>query len=54
MKDENGRAIVNKRFPSDVKSINSFPDGIGEAKAKVVMGATSFSEQIPRDPGPAP
>jgi len=46
VKDENGRAIVNERFLSDVRAINAFLDRLGGAEAKVVMEATGFYEYI--------
>jgi len=46
VKDETGRVIVNERFLSDIRSIDSFFDRLGEAEVKVVMEATGFYEYI--------
>jgi len=46
VKDENGKVLVNERFPSDVVSINAFLDRLGGAEAKVVMEATGFYQYI--------
>ena len=44
--DENGKVIVNERFLSDVRAINSFLDRLGGTEAKIVMEATGFYQYI--------
>ena len=44
--DKNGKVIVNERFLSDVRAINSFLDRLGGAEAEVVMEATGFYQYI--------
>jgi hypothetical protein len=46
VKDENGKVIVNERFPSDVVAIKAFLDRLGGAEAKIVMEATGFYQYI--------